>query len=453
MRSRILRVAVVAVAVAVLFFAVPLAFAVHQLFDSEERNRLEREALTAAVDIDPDDLAGPPSRIALPKTRPGTSIGVYDSTGRLRVGKGPRLADDSVNAALHDQVGKLQDADELVVAVPIPSGDAVIGAVRASTAPSVVWMQTAKVWAAMLALAALAVALAAAVAQRQARRLSRPLQDLAHACEELGEGDFTVRTTRSGVAEIDQAGSALDVTAHRLGRLVARERRFAGNVSHQLRTPLTSLRLGLEQALAGPDADLEEVTRRALRTAARLEATVDDLLELQRAGEFEVGDPVSATDLMDPLRARWESTLLGLGRALELQVSSDAPRVAVPARMVNHALDVLVDNAIQHGQGRVLVRCRSAGGALAVDVEDEGPGVALPPDLVFRRGVSGADGHGIGLAMARELVEAVGGRLDLTRSTPTAVFTMLLPGFDDDADIASSGPSTSDASAEDVAAR
>ena len=438
MRSRILRVAVVAVAVAILFFAVPLAVAVHRLYDSEERNRLEREALTVAVDVDPQDLAGPPGGISLPRTKPGTSIGVYDATGRLRVGKGPATADDSVAAALQNQVGKLQDADELVVAVPVPSGDQVVGVVRASTAPSVVWKQTAKVWAGMLGLAALAVLLAAAVAQRQARRLSRPLQDLAHACEELGEGDFTVRTARSGVAEIDQAGSALDATAHRLGRLVARERRFAGNVSHQLRTPLTSLRLGLEQALAGPDADLEDVTRRALRTAARLEATVDDLLELQRAGEFEVGDPVSVTELVDPLRARWEATLLGLGRSLEVAVSSDAPRVAVPARMVSHALDVLVDNAIQHGDGTVRIRCRSAGGALAVDVEDEGSGVALPADLVFRRGVSGADGHGIGLAMARELVEAVGGRLDLTRSAPGAVFTMLLPGFDDDADVAAS---------------
>ena len=448
MRSRILRVATVAVAVAVLFFAVPLAYAVHRLFDSEERNHLEREALTAAVAIDTDDIANNPSHIKLPVTRPGTVLAVYDKQGNRIVGTGPAKQDESVHAALENQVGNLQDSDELVVAVPIPSGDEVVGAVRASTAPSVVWKATAKVWAGMLGLAALAVLLAAAVAQRQARRLSRPLQELAHACEELGEGDFTVRTTRSGVAEIDQAGSALDVTAHRLGRLVARERRFAGNVSHQLRTPLTSLRLGLEQALAGPDADLEDVTRRALRTAARLEATIDDLLELQRAGEFEVGDPVSVTELVEPLRARWETTLLAAGRPIEIQVSDDAPRVAVPARMVSHALDVLVDNAIQHGRGKVVVRCRSAGGALAVDVEDEGPGVALPPDLVFRRGVSGADGHGIGLAMARELVEAVGGRLDLTRSTPSAVFTMLLPGFDDDADLSAAGsPAAEDASA------
>jgi signal transduction histidine kinase len=100
----------------------------------------------------------------------------------------------------------------------------------------------------------------------------------------------------------------------------------------------------------------------------------------------------------------------------------------------------LVDNALRHGSGTVTVLARDAGGALALDVEDEGPGVALPEGLLFRRGVSGADGHGIGLAMAREVIEALGGRLLLARATPSARFTVLLPEAGRSADEAFTGP-------------
>ena len=92
-----------------------------------------------------------------------------------------------------------------------------------------------------------------------------------------------------------------------------------------------------------------------------------------------------------------------------------------------HVLDVLVGNAAEHGSGTVTVRVRPAPGGLAIEVGDEGPGVAEDPEQVFARRAGSADGHGIGLALARSLAEAEGGRLLLQRPVPAPVFALLLP--------------------------
>jgi signal transduction histidine kinase len=96
------------------------------------------------------------------------------------------------------------------------------------------------------------------------------------------------------------------------------------------------------------------------------------------------------------------------------------------AAAVRQILAVLVDNSVQHGAGTVTVTARDAGGALAVDVSDQGSGLAVPADQLFARRAPGASGHGIGLALARSLAEAEGGRLSVTRVAPP-MFTLLVP--------------------------
>jgi len=113
------------------------------------------------------------------------------------------------------------------------------------------------------------------------------------------------------------------------------------------------------------------------------------------------------------------------GRRLVLQVDPGVRDWPTPASLVTQIVDVLTDNALRHGRGTVTVAARDAAGVLAVDVIDEGT-VPVDPASVFTRGTSGDNGHGIGLALARTIAEAGGGRLSITGHAPTA-FTLYLP--------------------------
>ena len=134
----------------------------------------------------------------------------------------------------------------------------------------------------MTGLAVFVAMVAAAAGLLLSRHLTRPLRRLRDAAVRLGEGDFTVSAPPSGVAELDAAATALTATARRLGDLVERERAFTADASHQLRTPLTSLRLALENELAQPRSDPTQALRDALVDVDRLEATLTDLLALAR---------------------------------------------------------------------------------------------------------------------------------------------------------------------------
>ena len=313
------------------------------------------------------------------------------------------------------------------VAVPLTSNEQVFAAIRAATPADLVRDRAERTWLAMATLAAAVLAAAAVAARAVANRLSRPVHDLAGTARRLGDGDFTARAAATGIDELDGAAAALNATAERLGQVLARERAFSSDASHQLRTPLTALRVRLEAALLDPTTNCEHTLQGALTDIDHLHATVEDLLALARdtAPDREVLD-VEAV-LADAER-RWHGPLAAGGRPMRLRVDDPLPPVRASARAVAQILDVLLDNAARHGAGAVTVTGRShLDDAVAVDVADEGPGPALPAEAVFRRRSAAASGAGIGLALARSLAEAEGGRLVLSRLGPQPVFTLLLP--------------------------
>src|SRR3954451_1789583 len=423
MRRRIVTLSVLAAVLAITLFGVPLAVAVAQSFLGDERSEAERVADVAAITVASHPAGAEPAG-ELSNPDENITVGLYSTDGARRSGAGPLHADPVVLQAVGGGVASdNDDAGQLVVAVPVTDGTTVTGVIRAASDYTVVRLRIAGAWAVMLGLGALAVAVTWLLARRQARKLAGPLETLAGAAQRLGEGDFSVRTAPSGIPEIDAAGSALDTTADRLGELVDRERAFSSNASHQLRTPLTGLRLALETALDLPPATQRGAMVAAIESADRLERTIDDLLALARHTPTDRAE-LPVADLVADWTAAWRPVLDGRRRALHVTIAPDTPAGRASEAAVRQVVDVLLDNAVVHGAGAVTLAVRDAGPALAIDVADEGAGPA-DLDQVFRRR-DAAPGHGIGLALARALAEAEGGRLLLSRVHPP-VFSLLLP--------------------------
>ena len=424
MRTRIVGLAVCASALAIALFGVPLAVAVLQYALQAERNQLrsvaDAVAIVVAGDIDDAEPIGDVGRYG------SIDVAVYDADGVLLGGRSPAGPEPQLVQALAGRVGSGTEDGHLVVAVPVTHDGDVIGAVQAAAPRSAVERQVALAWAAMVALAALAVTATWLVGRRQARRLARPLEDLAIGARRLGEGDFSVRVGRGGVPEIDAVASALDGTAGRLDDLLARERAFSADASHQLRTPLAGVRLRLEAALEQPDGNLRSAIGESLVDVDRLEATIEELLTLARGERAEGGEALDLVALLDEMSAEWGGRLALQGRDLGLTIDRGAPMALASAAAVRQVLAVLVDNAARHGSGTVVVRVREATDAVAIDVSDQGRGVHEPERVLFARRPATAHPHGIGLALARRLAEAENGRLTLTRPSPP-VFTLLLP--------------------------
>jgi signal transduction histidine kinase len=425
-RTRIVGLAVLAAVLAIGLFGVPLAAGALKYALNDERVNLLRVADGAAAAVTADVLRGnTPTELHEPKD--GTHLAVYVDRGHRILGTGPEGGDEAVYHALHD--GEINTGNfngDLVVAVPVTHDSDVIGAVRAASPRAAIYRQVALVWVGMLGLAGLAIGTVWLVARRQARRLARPLEELSDAARRLGQGDFSVRTTPVDIPEIDSVGSALNSTAGRLDAMLARERSFSADASHQLRTPLTGLRLRLEAALDHPGQDLRHAITDGIAAADRLEQTIEELLALARDTRSSNVTPLDLPGLLEEIEAGWHDRLAAQDRALRVAVDPQAPVSLASTAAVRQVLTVLLDNAATHGFGTVSVTVRNAADALAIDVSDEGIGITAPePELFTRRSLL-ADGHGIGLALARSLAEAEGGRLRLTRPAPPT-FTLLVP--------------------------
>jgi signal transduction histidine kinase len=414
-RRLVLAIAGVAAA-AVVLFAVPLGVVLQRTYRDDELLRLQRDTIATTRAVDLSRERG--DRIELPRS--GDALAVYDLRGRRIAGRGPATADAVVRAALRrGSPADLTASGRLLVAVPLLAGERVAGAVRAERSDSAVAADTRQAWLVLAAGAAALIALAVLAASILARRLVAPLDRLAAAAGRLGEGDFTSRAPSAGIAELDAVAAALDSTAARLDNLLARERAFSADASHQLRTPLSALRIELEaRELRGDDvsAPLEQVDR--------LQQTIETLLAVAR-DTLGSGATTDLAALAGELEQRWRGPLARAGRPLHVAISTPERIASASPRVIGEAVNVLVENALRHGGGPVTITVREAGDALAVDVADAGRGFEGDPEAAFVR--RSGNGHGIGLALARSLVQAEGGRLLVTRAAPEPVLTLLLP--------------------------
>ena len=407
MRRRLVTSTALIAFASVIVLGVPLGLVEAARVRSDQNARLEREADAVASAIDDRLEAHRSLSVASLRrfVRPGHRVVIATKDGR-RLTVGSSFGGSATEA----RAGSAQGASVVAAAPASEAGDRV-----------------RRAWLLIAALAVGGVGAAVALAFVQARRLARPLESLAGSSARLGAGDFSARAGRFSIPEVDALAHTLDATAERIAVLVAREREFSANASHQLRTPLTALRLRLEELeLQTSDAvDREEVTA-ALGEVDRLERTIADLLAYAR--EARAGEAVDL-DLAELTRRHadaWRVLFGHAGRALDVDATSPVRGRASPGA-IGQVLDVLLENALTHGAGRTSVSLQDDGRRVTLAVEDEGPGVSGDVEhSIFERGASDGGGSGIGLHLAQVLSVAEGGQLRLARSTPPR-FELILP--------------------------
>ncbi len=414
MRRRVLQATVAAVTVAVVLLGFPLAFFGAQYARDIEVRDLETRAeqLAGAIDF-----------------RASRQIEITTQTLEPYIG-GRNSLPAAVTVIEPDgrrlQAGEPVEGRTLSTVATSGSGATVVLVISWW---DVFWL-SARVVALVVAAAVVAFGAGIAMAMWQANRLAAPLVYLAASAEQLGSGQVRPQVEPSGVEEIDLVAAELARSADRMAGRLAAERQFAADASHQLRTPLTALSMRLEEILAATEkAEVRDEARIALEQVERLVTVVDDLLQRSRRAQGGTTEAVHLIEVVRQQEEEWAPTFATAGRQLRIDVSPTVQVLATPGALAQ-ALATLIENSLRHGGGRTTVRSRQSGpsGAVVVEVADEGPGV--PDELaprIFERGTTSGAGTGLGLALARDLVAADGGRLELAQRRP-AVFAVFLAG-------------------------
>ncbi|MCU0259916.1 MAG: HAMP domain-containing histidine kinase, partial [Ilumatobacteraceae bacterium] len=249
------------------------------------------------------------------------------------------------------------------------------------------------------------------------RRLLRPLSDVADAAGDIAEGALGARLPAAADPDLDRLAGSFNDMADAVQTRIEREERFASDVSHELRSPITALTAAVE-VLDARRADLPDRTQQALDVVVdqvrRFDAMVLDLLELSRIDAGATDLHTESVDIADVCaRIAHRSG----HRDVPIEVAPDAPATARLDKVrFERVLTNLLDNAKHHGGGPTRVSIeRGPVGLVAVAVEDAGPGVAASEKLrIFERFARGSaarhrTGSGLGLALVAEHVHALGG--------------------------------------------
>jgi signal transduction histidine kinase len=312
---------------------------------------------------------------------------------------------------------RTEDADILVAAAPILD-EGLVGAVRITRNVQDVTDAVRSTTIGLIALGGAGLIAGLVIAFALAGSFSRPLTRLAATARRLGQGDLRARAgTVGGASEIEDLAHSFDEMADRVERSVAAQREFVANASHQLRTPLTGMKLRLEAAAADASPTVRRQLDAADQEVDRLAAIVDRLLVSAR--RIEAGEHPAATDLARAAaRAvdRWTDRAGASESSLEAAIGS-AVAQADPTD-VDQILDNLIDNAIRYAPGSVTIGTGVAEGRASLWVRDRGAGIPAE-DLGrvterFYRGAGAPEGgSGLGLSIAQELAEANGGAIEI----------------------------------------
>ncbi|HSE71231.1 MAG TPA: histidine kinase dimerization/phospho-acceptor domain-containing protein [Nocardioidaceae bacterium] len=383
-------------------FAVWNAYALADLVRHQEQRKIERSAVLLAAVLGDRAEAGTPVTPAFLTglLNEGEHVEYVDADGSLVEATAPG----------GDRAG--QAPGDLMESLPVAGG----GEVRLSRSGEIVSQRIEDQLLPNVLLGVGLVLAAVLLGWWAARGLSRPFRDLASSAAEIGRGRFDIDIPHHAIPEAEAIGSAMRESATRLDGLVRRERAFAANASHELRTPITALRLELEDLLLARDTSPEQAAamRRALGQVDRLSETVDGMLDGARAGREAESSDIDVSALARDTVRRWRSR--APGRAVTDRVAGVVP-VRLPHRAVAEILDVLLDNAVRHGAGAITVQVDDVGTHVEVRVSDQGE-AAPGPGLLTRR-------PGGGLTHAVETADSLGARIRFEDGRQTCVVVLL----------------------------
>ncbi len=398
MRRRILISILLVIAATVLTLGVPLAIVSWRLVDDLLHQELSGrlQSMETSISLREEDT----SAIDL-------------ATLRVAIPEGGRLEIHEAGTPTRG-IGAAPSRDVYSGEVALPGGGQLVLSLPMDRLRDERWKALLLVAGAVL----LSILVATAIALVLARRLATPLSDVAKRAARLGSGDFRTFRRRYGIAELDRVADVLDSSATDIAALLSRERDLAGDISHQLRTRLTGLRLRLEELALNPDPLVVSEVQAALEQTDRLVTVVDDLLANARSQRAAGATELDLFVELEEFTSEFAPRVLMAGRKLKVECPKNISARFTSVRL-REALGALVDNAVQHGAGTVRIDVRPGASSIVIEVSDEGAGV--PEAIVghiFERGMSTVSSTGIGLGLARALIEADGGRLELRRASP-----------------------------------
>jgi signal transduction histidine kinase len=270
----------------------------------------------------------------------------------------------------------------------------------------------------------LVLGVAAVIGVVVARRLTRPLRQLNDMASKFSDGDLTARSPVTGPQETQTLARTLNQGAERLDTLIASQRIFVADASHQLRTPLTALRLSLDNIADGVDDEfVKEDVEQATAEVVRMSRLVNGLLVLARAeAKVTAAEPLALWDIVQERLAVWRPAADERGVTIALRGSADGRLLVLtsPGHM-EQVLDNVLSNALEVSPdgGTITVRVEPRGDEVVLSVDDEGPGMpdtdkSRAFDRFWRgRGLTGRTGSGLGLSVVKQLVTDDGGTVAL----------------------------------------
>ncbi|MER7730320.1 HAMP domain-containing sensor histidine kinase [Streptomyces erythrochromogenes] len=444
MIRQLIRSYILLVAVAILLFTVPVAFTLTAQLRDDTEDFVQREATTMALLLG-NGNAG--SCRALEEVVRAYERETHDrvevtATGTCAPDIPAPVPDAALERALKDGHPTTDWGSdviwggELVITVPAEDRGRITGAVRIVFSTGNLTDRLWTIWGFRAGLAVAVLGVAALIGAVVARRLTRPLRQLNDMASRFSDGDLTARSPVEGPQETRTLARTLNQAGERLDTLIASQRIFVADASHQLRTPLTALRLSLDNIADGVDDEfVREDVELATAEVVRMSRLVNGLLVLARAEAKEsAAEPLPLGDIVEERLSVWRPAAEERGVTIVFPAGAGGrPTVLASPGHLDQVLDNVLSNALEVSPdgGTITVRIDPGGAGAVLSVVDEGPGMTdVEKSRAFDRfwrgqGLTGRSGSGLGLAVVRQLVTDDGGTVTLQDAPGSGLWVVI----------------------------